>query len=241
VTSQASKATSAPLPRGKRSKAKKLAAKYANQDEDERALAMRLLGSQSGQKAAEDAAEEKRRKEEEAAANKQRRREQHLRAQAVGKAAEEARQAAHEQDDDDEGDEVLKSNLLNLDAFTGRPLPGDDLLTAIPVCAPWSALSTYKYKAKIQPGSTKRGKAVKEILSIWDHAGKDAKIMDKHSQDVERIWPKEIELIRGWKETEVVGTVPVAKVRVMIAGGRAGAAAAKGKAKPRGGRGSKKK
>ncbi|KAH7064343.1 hypothetical protein BKA63DRAFT_171128 [Paraphoma chrysanthemicola] len=241
VTSQASKATSAPLPRGKRSKAKKLAAKYANQDEDERALAMRLLGSQSGQKAAEGAAEEKRRKEEEAAANKQRRREQHLRAQAVGKAAEEARQAAHEQDDDDEGDEVLKSNLLNLDAFTGRPLPGDDLLTAIPVCAPWSALSTYKYKAKIQPGSTKRGKAVKEILSIWDHAGKDAKIMDKHSQDVERIWPKEIELIRGWKETEVVGTVPVAKVRVMIAGGRAGAAAAKGKAKPRGGRGSKKK
>ncbi|KAH7075137.1 hypothetical protein FB567DRAFT_597070 [Paraphoma chrysanthemicola] len=241
VTSQASKATSAPLPRGKRSKAKKLAAKYANQDEDERALAMRLLGSQSGQKAAEDAAEEKRRKEEEAAANKQRRREQHLRAQAVGKAAEEARQAAHEQNDDDEGDEVLKSNLLNLDAFTGRPLPGDDLLTAIPVCAPWSALSTYKYKAKIQPGSTKRGKAVKEILTIWDHAGKDAKIVDKLSQDVERIWPKEIELIRGWKETEVVGTVPVAKVRVMIAGGRAGAAAAKGKAKPRGGRGSKKK
>ena len=35
--------------------------------------------------------------------------------------------------DDDEGDEVLKTNLLNLDAFTGRPLPGDDLLTAIPL------------------------------------------------------------------------------------------------------------
>tara|TARA_R110002003_G_scaffold391_5_gene19465 strand:+ start:6454 stop:9567 length:3114 start_codon:yes stop_codon:yes gene_type:complete len=241
VTSLASKATSAPLPRGKRSKAKKLAAKYANQDEDERALAMRLLGSQSGQKAAEDAAEEKRRKEEEAAANKQRRREQHVRAQAAGKAAEEARQAAHSQDDSDSGDEVLKSHLLNLDAFTGRPLPGDDLLSALPVCAPWSALSAYKYKAKIQPGSTKRGKAVKEILAIWDHAGKDAKNTDKQAQDVERIWPREMELIRGWKETEVVGAVPVAKVRVMIAGGRAGAAKAVGKAKPRGGRGSKKK
>jgi predicted ribosome quality control (RQC) complex YloA/Tae2 family protein len=244
VTSQVSKATNAPLPRGKRSKAKKLAAKYAAQDEDDRALAMRLLGSKSGQQAAETAAQEKRQKEEEAQANKQRRRDQHLRAQTAGKAAEEARQAAHEgtaQDDDDEGDEVLKSNLLNLDAFTGRPLPGDDLLTAIPVCAPWSALSAYKYKAKIQPGSTKRGKAVKEILTIWDHAGKDTKATDKLSQDVERIWPKEMELIRGWKETEVVGTVPVSKVRVMIAGGRAGAAAAKGKAKPRGGRGSKKK
>lgn len=213
VTTQASKATNAPLPRGKRSKAKKLAAKYAAQDEDDRALAMRLLGSQSGQVAAETAAQEKRTKEEADAANKQRRREQHLRAQAAGKAAEEARIAAHAQDaSDDEGDEAMKTNLLGLDAFTGRPLPGDDILSAIPVCAPWSALASYKYKAKIQPGSTKRGKAVKEVLSIWDHAGKDAKALDKSAEDVERIWPREIELIRGWKETEVVGVVPVAKV-----------------------------
>ncbi|KAL5115256.1 hypothetical protein ACEQ8H_006848 [Pleosporales sp. CAS-2024a] len=241
MTSQASKATAGPLPRGKRSKQKKLAAKYAAQDEEDRELAMRLLGSKSGQQAAETAAQEKRQKEEEAAANKERRRQQHVRAQAAGKAAEEARHAAQGQDDDnDEGDEVLKAHLANLDAFTGRPLPGDELLSAIPVCAPWSALSTYKYKAKLQPGSTKRGKAVKEIMTIWDHAGKDAKATDAHSQDVERIWPKEMDLIRGWKETEVVGVVPVSRVRVMIAGGRAGAAAAKGKAKPRGGRGSKK-
>jgi predicted ribosome quality control (RQC) complex YloA/Tae2 family protein len=242
VTSQASKATNAPLSRGKRSKAKKLASKYAAQDEEDRALAMRLLGSTSGQQVAENAAEEKRRKEEEVETNKQRRRDQHQRTQEAGKAAEQARQATHEgQEDDDEGDEVLKANLLNLDAFTGRPLPGDDLVSAIPVCAPWSALASFKYKAKIQPGSTKRGKAVKEVLSIWDHAGKNEKATDKSSQDTERIWPKEIELIRNWKDTEVVGTVPVSKVRVMIAGGRAGAAAAKGKAKPRGGRGSKKK
>jgi predicted ribosome quality control (RQC) complex YloA/Tae2 family protein len=241
VTTQASKATNAPLSRGKRSKAKKLAAKYAAQDQDDRALAMRLLGSKSGQVAAETAADDKRQKEEEAAASKQRRREQHARAQATGIAAEQARQAAHAQDDDDENDEALRTNLLNLDAFTGRPLPGDDLLAAIPVCAPWSALSAYKYKAKMQPGSTKRGKAVKEVLTIWDHAGKDGKATDSQSQDVERIWPKEMELIRAWKDVEVVGVVPVSKVRVMIAGGRAGAAAAKGKAKPRGGRGSKKK
>jgi predicted ribosome quality control (RQC) complex YloA/Tae2 family protein len=242
VTSQASKATAGPLPRGKRGKAKKLAAKYAAQDEEDRALAMRLLGSQSGQQAAEAAAEERRAKEEQAALDKQRRRDQHLRAQAAGKAAEDKRLATLDQDDDDEGDEVLKNNLLNLDAFTGRPLPGDEILSAIPICAPWSALSAYKYKAKIQPGSTKRGKAVKEVLTIWDHAGKDAKSTDKQAQDVERIWPREIELIRGWKDTEVVGVVPVSKVRVMIAGGRRGADAAKGKKKSaRGGRGSKKK
>jgi hypothetical protein len=53
-----------------------------------------------------------------------------------------------------------------------------------------------------------------------------------------------MELIRGWKEPEVVGIVPVSKVRVMVAGGRAGAAAAKGKGngKAKGGsRGQKKK
>ncbi|CBX95951.1 hypothetical protein IAQ61_004776 [Plenodomus lingam] len=243
VTSQSSKASA--LPRGKRGKAKKLATKYAAQDEEDRALAMRLLGSQSGQQAAEAAAQEKRKKEEQAQADKQRRRDQHFRAQATGKAAEEARRVALEnaQEEDDEGDEVLRTNLTKLNAFTGRPLPGDELLSAIPVCAPWSALSTYKYKAKIQPGSTKRGKAVKEILTIWDHAGKDAKVIDKLSQDVERIWPKEIELIRGWKDIEVVGIMPVSKVRVMIAGGRRGVEIAKGKGKKsaRGGRGSKKK
>jgi predicted ribosome quality control (RQC) complex YloA/Tae2 family protein len=242
VTSQVTKASNAPLPRGKRAKAKKQAAKYAAQDEEDRELAMRLLGSKSGHQAAEAAAEEKRQKAEQAAADKQRRRDQHLRAQAAGKAAEEARSRALENtEEDDEGDEVLKTNLQKLDAFTGRPLPNDELLTAIPVCAPWSALSAYKYKAKIQPGSTKRGKAVKEVLAIWDHAGKDVKALDKTSQDVERIWPKEIEMIRGWKETEVVGVVPVSKVRVMIAGGRRGADIAKGKKKSaRGGRGSKK-
>lgn len=245
MTSKISMATTNVLPRGKRGKAKKLAAKYAAQDEEDRALAMRLLGSQSGQKVAENVAQDKRQKEEQAQADKQRRRDQHFRAQIAGKAAEDARRAtiANAQDEDDEGEEVLRTNLANLDAFTGRPLPGDELLSAIPVCAPWSALSTYKYKAKIQPGSTKRGKAVKEVLTIWDHAGKDTKATDKLSQDVERIWPKEMELIRGWKDIEVVGVVPVSKVRVMIAGGRRGAEIAKGKGtkSARGGRGSKKK
>ncbi|KAL5415928.1 hypothetical protein PMIN06_006892 [Paraphaeosphaeria minitans] len=249
VMSQASKASKGPLPRGKRAKAKKLAAKYADQDEEDRQLALRLLGAQSGPSAAETVAQDQRKKEEEAAANKQRRREQHLRAQATGKAAEEARRAANAGDaapaEDEGDDEQLVAYLANLDAFIGRPLPEDDLLSAIPVCAPWSALSTYKYKAKMQPGSLKRGKAVKDILSKWDNAGKDAKATDKSGKDLERIWPREMELIRGWKETEVVSVVSVPKVRVMMAGGRDGGGlsnAAKGKKMAkRGGRGSKKR
>ncbi|KAF2195740.1 hypothetical protein K469DRAFT_616545 [Zopfia rhizophila CBS 207.26] len=249
TTSEVSNAKNAPLPRGKRSKAKKLAKKYADQDEEDRALAMRLLGSKSGQQAAEAQAQVKKAKEQEAQANKQRRREQHLHAQAVGRAAEEARRAAHErtaQDDDSIDDETTKAQLIGLDAFIGRPLPGDEILAAIPVCAPWSALAAYKYKAKLQPGTVKRGKAVKEILTKWDTGGKDPRALDKFSQDVERIWPKEIELIRGWKEAEVISVLPVGKVRVMMAGGSSGSGGGgggggKGKSKSaRGGRGSKK-
>ncbi|CAI6335152.1 unnamed protein product [Periconia digitata] len=246
VDSQASKASKGPLPRGKRGKAKKLAAKYAGQDEEDRELALRLLGAKLEQSAAETTAQTKRSKEEEAAANKQRRRDQHLRAQAVGKAAEEARRAAQDenaQEDDDEGDEALKANLMNLDSFTGRPLPKDTLISAIPVCAPWSALSTYKYKAKLQPGALKRGKAVKEILTRWDAAGKNPKAVDQNAQDVERIWPQELELVRGWKDAEVVGAVPVGKVRIMMGGGYNGGGGGQGGAKKkaaRGGRGKKK-
>ncbi|KAF2711713.1 hypothetical protein K504DRAFT_453512 [Pleomassaria siparia CBS 279.74] len=247
IASQATKsAGNAPLPRGKRGKAKKLAAKYAGQDEEDRVLAMRLLGSTSGQKVAEEEAKAKREKEEAAEAAKQRRREQHLRVQALGKAAEDARRAALEgnaAEDDGEDDETMKQNLLSLDSFTGRPLPEDVLLSAIPVCAPWSSLAAYKYKAKMQPGALKRGKAVKEILAKWDHAGKDPRAVDKTGTDVDRIWSHEIDLIRGWKEPEVVGIMPVSKVRVMMGGSSGGHSGGANKNKTkvaRGGRGSKK-
>ncbi|KAJ9648702.1 hypothetical protein H2199_000615 [Coniosporium tulheliwenetii] len=255
AATQAGSTAGAPLPRGKRGKAKKLATKYANQDEEDRALALRLLGSKPSTNedpaAAFSGADKQKFKEEELAAQKQRRREQHQRTQAAGKAAEEARRAALEKQDHeaDEGeDEAVRLSLANLDALVGRSLPGDDLLSAIPVCAPWAALANYKYKVKLQPGAVKKGKAVKEILGRWDAAGKDPKIVDKASQDPERIWPREVELIRGWRDAEVFGIVPVGKVRVVLSGGGGGGGGGgkdkgggKGK-KPaaRGGRGSKK-
>jgi predicted ribosome quality control (RQC) complex YloA/Tae2 family protein len=243
-----------PLPRGKRGKQKKAAAKYAYQDEEDRALAMKLLGSKAGQEAAAAEAAARKAKEMEAEAQKQRRREQHLKAQAVGLAEEEARRAALEGTNDDaeaeEGEDNIRLALLGLDAFIGRPLPGDELLSAIPVCAPWSALSTYKYKAKLQPGSMKKGKAVNEVIGKWQAAGLNAKIVDTKSEDIERIWPREVELVKGLKGVEVNGVVPVTKVRVMMAGGQGGKGGANsasgkgkgnGKAGGRGGRGSKKK
>lgn len=237
-----------PLPRGKKGKAKR-AAKYAEQDEEERELAMRLLGSKSGQEQAEAAAKAQREKEVKEAADKQRRRDQHQRSQAAGKAFEEARRAAmaaggDAKDDDAAADEAAMLEMLDLDALVGQPLPGDEPLAAVPICAPWTALARYKFKAKMQPGTVKKGKAVKEILEKWKSEGKDPKKLDQKGEDVEKIWPREAELIKGLKETEVIGIVPVGKVKVMMAGGNAtgekdGSTKAKGKG-TKGGKGGKK-
>ena len=134
-----------------------------------------------------------------------------------------------------------------LDQFVGQPLPGDEILEALPVCAPWTALGKYKYKVKLQPGAQKKGKAVREILGKWTKAASEARWVDEKSQDTERIWPREAELIKAWKETEVNGIIPVGKLRVLMAGGGAGGGGgggqgkgAKGKGGGRGGKGSKK-
>lgn len=50
--------------------------------------------------------------------------------------------------------------------LTGAPLPDDLLLEAVPVCAPYSALTNYKYKIKLQPGNMKKGKILKSAIEI---------------------------------------------------------------------------
>ncbi|KAI9720653.1 MAG: hypothetical protein M1812_002833 [Candelaria pacifica] len=229
-----------PQPRGKRTKQKKVASKYALQEPSERALALRLLGSQAAREKAESDAASKEAKEAEIAFQKQRRREQHLRSTKEGKEAEEIRRLMHE-----EGVEVLDEDEIHsmsvLEGFIGTPLPSDEILEAIPVCAPWTALGKYKYKAKLQPGSTKKGKAVKEILGRWNTEANDKKKVDFESQDTEKMWPREIELIKQWKDTEIFNTVPVGKVRVLMAGGAAAAKGGAGAGKSRGGKGSKKR
>ncbi|KAF2402340.1 hypothetical protein EJ06DRAFT_490689 [Trichodelitschia bisporula] len=251
-------AKSKPLPRGKRGKQKKIAAKYGWQDEEEREQALQLLGSKSGQERAaakEVAMKAKKQQEEE---SKKRRRELHLKTQTVGLALEQARKAALEgpsasatanaEDEHTEADdETTRLELLGLDAFVGTPLPGDEIICAIAVCAPWTALNSFKYRAKMQPGSTKKGKAVKEILSRWQTDAKDAKLVDSKSEDPDKMWPREAELIRGLKDVEVFNVVPVRSVRVMMAGksGKSGMSMSvskgKGTKSARGGRGSKKK
>ncbi|EME81343.1 uncharacterized protein MYCFIDRAFT_114319 [Pseudocercospora fijiensis CIRAD86] len=225
------------LVRGKRGKAKKLAEKYADQDEEDREIAMRLLGSRKAEEKREAEAAAKAAKTETAEETRARRRAQHEKAQREGLEAEEMRRLNLEDGADDADDEAA---LTQLDTLIGQPLAGDEILEAIPICAPWAALGRFKYKAKMQPGQQKKGKAVREILGKWARDASDNKKLDAQSRDTERIWPREAELIKAWREPEVIGVVPVKSVRVMLSGANADTKGRGGKP-GRAGRGSKRR
>ncbi|KAJ4133188.1 hypothetical protein NW754_015997 [Fusarium falciforme] len=234
----------APPKRGQKGKAKKIAAKYKDQDDDDRAAAEALIGATVGQKKAEAEAKAKAEREAELAAAKERRRAQHQRQQKETAEHEEIRRVMM-----DEGIDMLDvdeaSHMTELDALVGTPLPGDEILEAIPVCAPWNALGRFKYKAKLQPGTTKKGKAVKEVLDRWKADSSKKGAIDESSRDSERMWPREVELIKALKPEETFNVVPVGKVRVMMSGGSGGGSGGGkkggggGKGQGKGGRGGK--
>ncbi|KAJ5933715.1 hypothetical protein N7454_006044 [Penicillium verhagenii] len=229
--------------RAKRAKEKRAAAKYAHQDDDERELALRLLGAGKGKTAkAAQAAEAKAQRERELEAQTQRRRAQHERAAA----AEQKRQAQFAEGGDDYNGDTAAAEAADLSwlpALVGNPTPDDEILAAIPVCAPWGALGKYKYKVKLQPGAVKKGKAVKEIIGRWVSETTTGKVKKDHAEDVgisradaERLRSREGELIKGWKDSEVINSMPVGKVRIMTAG-TGGGGGDKGKGKGGGGKG----
>ena len=250
----AAKQAPPPPSRGKKAKSKKAAAKYADQDEEERELALRVLGGKSAkaEKAAAEAAKKEAR-EREAQEAKERRKAQHERAAE----SERKRQALFEEGADDYDEETAAAEAADLSwipALVGTAHPEGEVLAAIPVCAPWAALGKYKYRVKLQPGAVKKGKAVKEILGRWVSETTTGKVKKEQAEEAgislaqaEKIREREGELIKAWKDTEIVNTMPVGKVRIMGVGekgGGGGDSKGKGKggnAKGGGGKGGKKK
>ena len=245
-------ATSLPRVRGKKGEHNKLKTKYADQDEEDRALAMRLLGSAAAQEKAKEDTQAKASKEQEVDAAKERRRKQHATAAEKGKEAEAIRRLKFEGGNEAIDEDELEK-MEDLDSFVGVPLPGDEILDALVVCGPWDAIGgRCRWRVKLQPGPLKKGKAVREILGAWNAA---LTAWDKKkrpgsgegnttSQEEDKVRRREAELVRAIREPEVIGIVPVGKVRVMmgavdgIGKGRGGGGAGKGK---RGGKGSKRR
>ncbi|KAK4102262.1 hypothetical protein N658DRAFT_485602 [Parathielavia hyrcaniae] len=238
-----------PHKRGQRGKAKKMAAKYKDQDEEDRALMEELLGVAAARQKAEASAVARAQREAEAAAASERRRRAQERAKKqIAQHEERRRQLMLEEgggiveDDDDHAEQELGGAL---DALVGTPLPGDEILEVVPVCAPWNAMARVKYKAKLQPGQVKKGKAVKEIVERWRIAAaaaggkKGGGAVDEKGEDVEKMWPREVELIKGLKVEEAFNVVPVGKVTIMMSGGIAGGGSG-GKGGGKGGGGGQK-
>ncbi|XP_017271414.1 nuclear export mediator factor NEMF [Kryptolebias marmoratus] len=204
-----------PLKRGQKNKMKKIKEKYKDQDEEDRELRMQLLGSAGSAKDEKEKGKKGKKgkgKEEpvrKPAAPKQ----QPIPRSAATegpkpKEGEEERQpgeeggAAEQEDKEDEVDQdnpgaEVAENLLT--SLSGQPHAEDVLLFAVPVCAPYTALTNYKYKVKLTPGSQKKGKAARTALFSFIKA-KEASSREK-------------DLLRSVKDADLSRNMP-GKVKV---------------------------
>lgn len=181
-------------PRGKKAKLKKINAKYADQDEEDRQVAIELLGSGKGPqpkgKKAKALAEKQRLQEEKAD-------QRHLEAEKFKQQKKPKQSKNIIPKDEIEVD--LDSLDLNLDCLTGLPADDDEILACLPVCAPWTVLQKYKYRIKLLPGSLKKGKGAKSAQASFIAMATKAKA------------PQELEAIRNvldqtWIDTMLAKT-----------------------------------
>lgn len=214
----------AKVTRGQKGKLKKMKEKYADQDDEERKIRMALLASAGKAKVNEQDPQS-----EEITTNKESKPldgvedvvKRCYKCKKVGHLAKdckelfqevgngeneklnEAEKLAMEEDDIKEIGEDEKEKLTDVDYLTGIPLPNDILLYAVPVCAPYTALQSYKYRVKIIPGTAKKGKAAKMAMNLFGH-------MPEASQ-------REKELMKACTDPELVAAI-IGNVKVSAAG-----------------------
>lgn len=87
----------------------------------------------------------------------------------VDNAANDKDKIVMEEEDIHEIGEEEREKLNDVDYLTGNPLPNDILLYAVPVCGPYNAVQSYKYRVKLVPGTVKRGKAAKTAMNLFSH------------------------------------------------------------------------
>jgi len=91
-----------------------------------------------------------------------------------------------------------------LTKLTGIPKEGDTILNAVPMCAPYSMMTSHKYKVKLQPGTLKRGKAKKVIKDLFSSLSKNEKV--------------EGFLIKSMTDIELMDPIPSQGVKVVAPG-----------------------
>lgn len=179
-------AKQAVVPRGKRSKLRKMKKKYGDQDEVEREIALTVLGAKkvkgfddetrnaqtdraesppdvdsAGQSAGNDGPE----RDEDGENEKN----NTQRASGGRYARQEKKEVLRlmEEEGIQELTELERESLTILDTLTAVPFEDDVIQFALPVCAPYNALNGYRYRAKLLPGAMKRGKAYRASLALF--------------------------------------------------------------------------
>ncbi|XP_007537808.1 ribosome quality control complex subunit NEMF isoform X1 [Erinaceus europaeus] len=199
-----------PMKRGQKSKMKKMKEKYKDQDEEDRQLIMKLLASAGSNKEEKGKKGKKgKTKDEPVKKQPQKPRGGPRISDNLKKETPSLEVVTHElqdltvdepHDDKQEEQEDQQGNEENLfDSLTGQPHPEDVLLFAIPICAPYTTMSNYKYKVKLTPGIQKKGKAAKTALNSFMHF-KEATAREK-------------DLFRSVKDTDLSRNIP-GKVKV---------------------------
>lgn len=133
-------------------KLNKINKKYKDQDEEERALRLKVLGSAGAPKIAN-------KKPEPAKPRIPRKDAQKL------EAGEEDRMEGG--DVEETNDPFVEDEMAIVNSLIAMPETEDTLLFAMTTCAPYSAMQKYKFKVKVTPGTGKRGRAVKTALSFF--------------------------------------------------------------------------
>ncbi|CAN6674483.1 ribosome quality control complex subunit 2 [Trichomonascus vanleenenianus] len=196
-----------PKVRGKKGKLKKMATKYAHQDEEDRRRAMELLGTTKGMERA---------KAEKEAAQKKRLEQDRIKKER----AQRAKQAELKRLAEEETHPQLSANemLFPFGKLVPKVVSGDKPIAAVPTFGPWGAIQRLKYRVKMQQGGNlKKGKAVREI--VYSLTNPPPPKMDKAETDTELSWPCEIDLIKSVQETQLLLPVAVSKVKIATGSG----------------------
>jgi len=119
-----------------------------------------------------------------------------------------------EDDDEKKNDRVsfLERDLARLarvDWFTGAPFLETEVTHAVALVAPWDALKAFAYKAKLTPGSQKKGKAAKQALEIVTRAPPAADVM---RETREARGEEKNKKTRAEDETEAASSAPIGDV-----------------------------
>ena len=228
-----------PLPRGKSAKARRAAARYAEQDDEDRALAMALLGvkMKDDSKARTDDDDDD--DDETNTVSRMSAQSDDDAATATETTTFTTRAKGDEVDDEEDGGGVSDSDsdtsedssedgqetvsflerdlarVARVDWFTGAPFLETEVTHAVAFVAPWDALKAFAYKAKLTPGSQKKGKAAKQALEVVTRAPPAADVMkstkeEKTVEDVSKPESRKEKAARAERDSALKATIAAA-------------------------------